>query len=86
MTVWTTKGDISSMGVQKEDVEKFLQENPAFAKQYFSKKMSPGSISKASGLPENQVDFSQFQELCQVKTTVTLDSLMCLGCSHYHIL
>lgn len=28
------------MSVQKEDVEKFLQGNPAFASQYFSKKVS----------------------------------------------
>uniref|UniRef100_A0A4W6C6M7 Phosphodiesterase n=1 Tax=Lates calcarifer TaxID=8187 RepID=A0A4W6C6M7_LATCA len=55
------------MGVQKGDVEKFLQGNPAFAKQYFAKKMSPASVSKASGLPENQIDFSQFEELSQVE-------------------
>lgn len=54
------------MGGKKEDVEKFLNGNPAFAKQYFAKKMSPASLSKASGLPEKQVDFSQFQELTQV--------------------
>lgn len=54
------------MGVQKEDVEKFLKGNPAFAKQYFAKKMNPSSISKISGLPEKQIDFGQFQELSQV--------------------
>lgn len=54
------------MGVGKEDVEKFLLENPAFAKTYFAKKLSPSSISKVSGLPEKQIDFSQFQELSQV--------------------
>ncbi|KAM7393004.1 hypothetical protein PAMA_007902 [Pampus argenteus] len=53
------------MGVEKEDVEKFLSGNPAFAKQYFAKKMSPGTISKLSGLPEKQIDFSQLQELSQ---------------------
>uniref|UniRef100_A0A3B3B4Z7 Phosphodiesterase n=1 Tax=Oryzias melastigma TaxID=30732 RepID=A0A3B3B4Z7_ORYME len=55
------------MGVGKEDVEKFLQENPAFAKTYFAKKLSPTSISKVSGLPEKQIDFSQFQELGQIE-------------------
>lgn len=53
------------MGLQ-EDVETFLKGNPAFAKQYFAKKMGTASISKASGLQETQVDFSQFQELSQV--------------------
>ena len=60
------------MGVEKEDVEKFLKENPAFAKQYFAKKMSPASVSKASGLPEKQIDFSQFQELSQVNFNTSL--------------
>lgn len=60
------------MGVQKEDVEKFLNGNPAFAKQYFAKKMSPASISKASGLPEKQIDFSQLQELSQVNDIISL--------------
>ncbi|KAM9794671.1 rod cGMP-specific 3',5'-cyclic phosphodiesterase subunit beta-like isoform 1-T2 [Syngnathus typhle] len=55
------------MGVQKEDVEKFLKENPAFAKEYFAKKMSQSAISKVSGLQEKQVDFSQLQELSQVE-------------------
>lgn len=54
------------MGVQQEDVEKFLEGNPAFAQQYFSKKMDPASLSKVSGL--GQADFSQFQELSQVRT------------------
>lgn len=56
------------MGVQNKDVEKFLKENPAFAKQYFAKKMSPASIAKVSGLPEKQIDFSQLQELSQVNS------------------
>lgn len=54
------------MGVQKEDVEKFLNGNPAFAKQYFEKKMDSASMSKMSGIPEKQVDFGRFQELSQV--------------------
>lgn len=55
------------MGAKKEDVEKFLHDNPAFAKEYFGKKMGPDFISKASGLPENQVDFSNFQHLSQLE-------------------
>lgn len=60
------------MGVQKEDVEKFLQGNPDFAKKYFAKKMTPDTLSKASGLPEKQIDFSQFQELSQVNFIISL--------------
>jgi len=60
------------MSVQQEDVEKFLKENPAFAKKYFDKKMSPAFISKVSGLPAQQVDFSQFKELTQVKYITSL--------------
>ncbi len=60
------------MGVQQEDVEKFLQGNPAFAKQYFAKKVDPASIAKVSGLPEKQVNFSQFQELSQVNFIISV--------------
>lgn len=60
------KREEGAMSANKKDVEKFLNGNPAFAKQYFTKKMSPGSVSKASGLPEAQIDFSQFEELSQV--------------------
>lgn len=54
------------MGVQKEDVEKFLHDNPAFATKYFCKTMSPSSISKISGLPEKEIDFGKLEELCRV--------------------
>ncbi|XP_034458936.1 rod cGMP-specific 3',5'-cyclic phosphodiesterase subunit beta [Hippoglossus hippoglossus] len=64
------------MSVQKEDVEKFLNGNPAFAKQYFAKKMSPASISKASGLAEKQIDFSQLQELSQVEESQIMYELI----------
>uniref|UniRef100_A0A8D0AMB4 Phosphodiesterase n=1 Tax=Sander lucioperca TaxID=283035 RepID=A0A8D0AMB4_SANLU len=64
------------MGVQKEDVEKFLNGNPAFAKQYFAKNMSAASISKASGLPEKLIDFSQFQELSQVEESQIMYDLI----------
>lgn len=60
------------MGVNKEDVEKFLKENPEFTLKYFSKKMSPSSLSKVSGLQEKQIDFGHFQELIQVNDTFQL--------------
>lgn len=63
------------MGVQKEDVEKFLNGNPAFAKQYFAKKMDPASLSKVSELGAKQNDFTQFQELSQVRLRYFTTSL-----------
>uniref|UniRef100_A0AAQ6A8P0 Phosphodiesterase n=1 Tax=Amphiprion ocellaris TaxID=80972 RepID=A0AAQ6A8P0_AMPOC len=48
-----------TMGAKKEDVENFLKGNPAFAQQYFAKKMNPSSVAKISGLPEKQVEESQ---------------------------
>lgn len=54
------------MGVQKEDVERFLQDNPAFATKYFAKSFSPSSISKISGLPEKEIDFGKLEELSRV--------------------
>uniref|UniRef100_A0A3B3X975 Phosphodiesterase n=1 Tax=Poecilia mexicana TaxID=48701 RepID=A0A3B3X975_9TELE len=55
------------MGVQKEDVEKFLRDNPAFAAKYFCKTLSPSSISKISGLPEKEIDFGKLEELSRVE-------------------
>ncbi|XP_061763732.1 rod cGMP-specific 3',5'-cyclic phosphodiesterase subunit beta [Nerophis ophidion] len=55
------------MGVQKEDVEQFLKGNPAFAKEYFARKMNQSSMAQVSALPDKQVDFSRFQELSQVE-------------------
>lgn len=54
------------MAAQKEDVQKFLDGNPAFTKTYFAKKFNPASISKVTTVPLKQVDFSQFEELSQV--------------------
>uniref|UniRef100_A0AAQ5ZW36 Phosphodiesterase n=1 Tax=Amphiprion ocellaris TaxID=80972 RepID=A0AAQ5ZW36_AMPOC len=65
-----------TMGAKKEDVENFLKGNPAFAQQYFAKKMNPSSVAKISGLPEKQVDFSQFQELSQVEESQIMYDLI----------
>ncbi|XP_061554157.1 rod cGMP-specific 3',5'-cyclic phosphodiesterase subunit beta [Phycodurus eques] len=64
------------MGVQKEDVEQFLKGNPAFATEYFAKKMNQSTISEVSGLLEKQVDFSQFQELSQVEESQIMYDLI----------
>lgn len=64
------------MSAKKEDVEKFLDENPAFAKEYFSKPMNRGSLAKLAGLPEAQVDFSLLAELSQVEESHLLFDLI----------
>lgn len=67
---WANQGELQkedgTMGVQKEDVEKFLNGNPAFAKQYFTKKLDSAALSKMSGLSQKQIDFGHFQDLSQV--------------------
>ncbi|KAG7476677.1 hypothetical protein MATL_G00085340 [Megalops atlanticus] len=55
------------MSVTKEDVEKFLDGNPSFAKTYFDKQLKPGAIAAMMGRPENTVDFQHFKELIQVE-------------------
>ncbi|KAJ3605134.1 hypothetical protein NHX12_027184 [Muraenolepis orangiensis] len=64
------------MGAQKEDVQKFLDGNPTFAKSYFTKKMTQASISKVASIPLKQVDFSQFDELCQVEESQIMYELI----------
>ncbi|CAL8321352.1 unnamed protein product [Lota lota] len=64
------------MGAQKEDVQKFLDGNPAFTKTYFAKKMNPASISKVASVPLKQVDFSQFDELSQVEESQIMYDLI----------
>ena len=55
------------MSVKKEDVEAFLDGNPAFAQEYFNKSLSPAAMAKVSGLPEAKVDFGLYRELSQVE-------------------
>ncbi|XP_077479251.1 rod cGMP-specific 3',5'-cyclic phosphodiesterase subunit beta [Stigmatopora argus] len=64
------------MALQKEDVEKFLGGNPAFAQEYFAKKMNQNMVAKISGLPEKQVDFDKFQELSQVEESCIMYDLI----------
>uniref|UniRef100_A0A669BGU6 Phosphodiesterase n=1 Tax=Oreochromis niloticus TaxID=8128 RepID=A0A669BGU6_ORENI len=65
------------MGVQKEDVEKFLNGNPDFAKKYFAKKMNTSTISKVSGLPEKQIDFSHdFSVLSKIEESKIMYDLI----------
>uniref|UniRef100_A0A8C8K1H0 Phosphodiesterase n=1 Tax=Oncorhynchus tshawytscha TaxID=74940 RepID=A0A8C8K1H0_ONCTS len=55
------------MSATKEDVEKFLDGNPAFAQGYFNKKLTPGALSVMAGIPESKVDFGMLQELSQIE-------------------
>ncbi|XP_036384979.1 rod cGMP-specific 3',5'-cyclic phosphodiesterase subunit beta [Megalops cyprinoides] len=55
------------MSVTKEDVEKFLDGNPSFAKTYFDKQLKPGAIAAMMGQPENTIDFQHFKDLIQVE-------------------
>uniref|UniRef100_A0A674EEL9 Phosphodiesterase n=1 Tax=Salmo trutta TaxID=8032 RepID=A0A674EEL9_SALTR len=55
------------MSATKEDVEKFLDGNPAFAQGYFNKKLTPGALSVMAGISESKVDFGMLQELGQIE-------------------
>ncbi|MCJ8740922.1 hypothetical protein PDJAM_G00064690 [Pangasius djambal] len=55
------------MSVKSEDVEKFLDGNPEFAKRYFSKKLKPGAVASIMGIPESKVDLDCFELVCQVE-------------------
>ncbi|XP_066566972.1 rod cGMP-specific 3',5'-cyclic phosphodiesterase subunit beta [Amia ocellicauda] len=64
------------MSVTKEDVEKFLDGNPQFAKGYFDKKLRPGAIAAVLGRQEPLVDFASFRELSQVEESEILFELI----------
>ncbi|KAL6469732.1 hypothetical protein MHYP_G00208510 [Metynnis hypsauchen] len=55
------------MSVKSEDVEKFLDGNPNFAKNYFAKKLKPGAVASVMGIPESKVDLESFKEVSQVE-------------------
>ncbi|KAJ8260899.1 hypothetical protein COCON_G00166220 [Conger conger] len=64
------------MSVTKKDVQKFLDENPDFAKVYFSKQLKPGSIAAMTGRLESKVDFDTFKALSQVEEGEILSDLV----------
>ncbi|XP_039766596.1 rod cGMP-specific 3',5'-cyclic phosphodiesterase subunit beta isoform X2 [Ornithorhynchus anatinus] len=59
------------MSVSKEEVEKFLDDNPAFVERYFEKKLNPENVATASagGRP---ADFATFKELGQLEESEIL--------------
>uniref|UniRef100_A0A8C2HGD3 Phosphodiesterase n=1 Tax=Cyprinus carpio TaxID=7962 RepID=A0A8C2HGD3_CYPCA len=56
-----------SSGVKKEDVEKFLDGNPDFARSYFDKKLKPGAVASIMRIPESKVDMDSFKDICSVE-------------------
>ncbi|KAG2466183.1 PDE6B phosphodiesterase, partial [Polypterus senegalus] len=64
------------MSVSEEDVSKFLDGNPSFARQYFDKKLRPEAITKVLGRDEAKVDFTSFRELSQVEESEILFELI----------
>ncbi|KAK3523908.1 hypothetical protein QTP70_015739 [Hemibagrus guttatus] len=55
------------MSVKSEDVEKFLDGNPEFAKKYFEKKLKPGTVASIMKVPESKVDLDSLKQVCQVE-------------------
>uniref|UniRef100_A0A8C2EJ33 Phosphodiesterase n=1 Tax=Cyprinus carpio TaxID=7962 RepID=A0A8C2EJ33_CYPCA len=50
-----------------EDVEKFLDGNPDFARSYFDKKLKPGAVASIMRIPESKVDMDSFKDICSVE-------------------
>lgn len=55
------------MSVKKEDVEKFLDGNPDFARSYFDKKLKPGAVASIMRIPESKVDMDSFKDICSTE-------------------
>uniref|UniRef100_A0A8C1IGJ2 Phosphodiesterase n=1 Tax=Cyprinus carpio TaxID=7962 RepID=A0A8C1IGJ2_CYPCA len=54
-------------GHPSEDVEKFLDGNPDFARSYFDKKLKPGAVASIMRIPESKVDMDSFKDICSVE-------------------
>ncbi|KAG8454288.1 hypothetical protein GDO86_000800 [Hymenochirus boettgeri] len=64
------------MSLKKEDVSKFLENNPAFTQKYFQKKLKPETIAAAFGRKDLSVDFATYRELVQVEESEILFELV----------
>ncbi|KAI7796149.1 hypothetical protein IRJ41_017933, partial [Triplophysa rosa] len=53
--------------VKKEDVEKFLDGNPDFAKSYFNRKLKPGAVASIMRIPESKVDIDTYKDVSSVE-------------------
>ncbi|XP_032877450.1 rod cGMP-specific 3',5'-cyclic phosphodiesterase subunit beta-like [Amblyraja radiata] len=63
--------------MNKEDVEKFLDANPAFTKQYFDKKLPPETVAQILSTKDSAADITTFQEISQVEEAEILFDLIC---------
>ncbi|MBN3271292.1 PDE6A phosphodiesterase, partial [Polyodon spathula] len=64
------------MAINSADAEKFLDNNPAFAKEYFDSKFRPGMIRNLLGMKEAAVDFSSFHDVSIVEESEILFDLI----------
>lgn len=62
--------------MNKEDVEKFLDANPAFTKQYFDKKLPPETVAQILPTKDSAADITTFQEISQVEEAEILFDLI----------
>ncbi|KAK6475655.1 rod cGMP-specific 3',5'-cyclic phosphodiesterase subunit alpha-like [Huso huso] len=64
------------MTINSVDAEKFLDNNPAFAKEYYDSKFRPAVIRSLLGMKEAAVDFSSFHDLSSVEESEILFDLI----------
>ncbi|XP_034764685.2 rod cGMP-specific 3',5'-cyclic phosphodiesterase subunit alpha-like [Acipenser ruthenus] len=64
------------MAINSVDAEKFLDNNPAFAKEYYDSKFRPAVIRSLLGMKEAAVDFSSFHDLSSVEESEILFDLI----------
>ncbi|MGH0121866.1 UNVERIFIED_CONTAM: hypothetical protein FKN15_067162 [Acipenser sinensis] len=64
------------MAINSVDAEKFLDNNPAFAKEYYDSKFRPAVIRSLLGMKEAEVDFSSFHNLSSVEESEILFDLI----------
>ncbi|MGH0165614.1 UNVERIFIED_CONTAM: hypothetical protein FKN15_049253 [Acipenser sinensis] len=64
------------MAINSVDAEKFLDNNPAFAKEYYDSKFRPAVIRSLLGMKEVAVDFSSFHDLSSVEESEILFDLI----------
>ncbi|MEE6460330.1 hypothetical protein FKM82_000923 [Ascaphus truei] len=64
------------MSLKNEEVQSFLENNPAFAERYFEKKLKPETIAVAFGRKDRPTDFATYRELVQVEESEILFELI----------
>ncbi|XP_066572590.1 rod cGMP-specific 3',5'-cyclic phosphodiesterase subunit alpha [Amia ocellicauda] len=69
-------GKIAMAVVNPDVAEKFLDSNPAFAKQYYDSKFRPAVIAKLLSSRKTEVDFSSFHDLNSVEESEIMFDLI----------